>query len=54
MKDDLRNNLVSKVIEELNGRQRLGGFNKYQIRDIFQGVVYEMMNVISVERVGEG
>ena len=36
-KEDLRDEVVSKMIELLNVRKRLGGFNQSQIREIFQG-----------------
>ena len=36
-KEDLRDDVVSKMIELLNVRKRLGGFNQSQIREIFQG-----------------
>ena len=36
-KEDLRDEVVSKMIEELNWRQILGGFNQSKIRDILKG-----------------
>ena len=44
--------MVSKMIEELNGRQILRGFNKSQMMEIFHGFWYEIMNEICGERVG--
>ena len=42
-----------QMIEKLNGRQILGGFNQSQIRDIFQGFKYEITNEIGGEMGGE-
>ena len=41
--------MVSKMIEYLNLREILGGFNKSQMRDIFQGFQYEIMDDIGGE-----
>ena len=38
------------MIEELNGRQILGGFNQIQIRQILQWFKYEINNVIGGDR----
>ena len=37
-KEYLRDDVVSKVIEDLNGIYILGGFNQNQIRYIFLGI----------------
>ena len=42
--------MVSKMIDELNGRHILGGLNHNQIREIFQGFQYEIMSEIDGER----
>ena len=47
--EDLRYVVVSKMIEYLNLREILGGFNKSQMRDIFQGFQYEIMDDIGGE-----
>ena len=36
-KEDLRDDMVSKIIQDLYGRHRLGGFNKNQIGDLLPG-----------------
>ena len=41
-----------QIIEELDGRQILGGFNQSQIREIFQGFKYEIMNYIAGDKGG--
>ena len=43
-----------QMIEKLNGRQILGGFNQSQIREIFQGFKYEITNEIGGEMGGGG
>ena len=41
MKEALRDDLVLKMIEELDGIQKLGGFDQGQIRDIFRGLIWD-------------
>ena len=53
-RDDLGYYVVSKIIEGFNVRQRLGRFNQNQVREIFQGFRYEIMNYIGGERGIEG
>ena len=45
-KDTLRDDVVSKMIEESNVGHILGGFNQSQIRKCFQGVLYDIINEI--------
>ena len=40
----LKDGVVSKMTEEFVGRQILGGFNQYQMRDILQGFRDNIMN----------
>ena len=53
-KEALRDNVVSIIIVDLNGRQKLSGFNQNQIMEIFQGFWYEIMNNIDGNRGGVG
>ena len=39
-----------QIIEGLNGRQILGGFNQSQIRELLQGFKYEIMNEVGGDR----
>ena len=43
-----------QMIEELNGRHILGGFNQSQVRELFQGFKNEIMNDIGGDRGGVG
>ena len=36
--------MVSKMIDDLYRGDKLGGFNQNQMRDIFQGFIFEIMN----------
>ena len=36
-KEALRDDMVSKIIQDLYGRHRLGGFDHYKIGDILPG-----------------
>ena len=42
----LSDSVVSKMIQDLDGRQRLDGFNQNRIRYLLQGFQYEIMNEI--------
>ena len=49
-KEALRYDVVSQMIEYLGGRQILSGFNNNQMREIFQGLKFEIMNDIGGKR----
>ena len=42
--------MVSKIIKDLDMMGVLGGFNQNQVRDIFQGFFYDVMDAIGGER----
>ena len=42
-KEDLRDSMVSKMIEDFNCRQILGGLNYIKIRELLQGFRYEII-----------
>ena len=46
VKEYLSNCGFSIMIEDLGWRKRLGGFNRNQMRGVFQGFRYEIMNYI--------
>ena len=47
-KEAFRVGVVSKLIDKLNGRYRLGGFNQNQMREILQGVLDEIFNDVGI------
>ena len=50
----MRDGVVSTMILELNERQRLGGFNQNQVKEIFHEFRYEILDYIGGRMGGGG
>ena len=50
--EDMRDDVVKKIVEELDRSQTVGGFNHNQMKDILQGLRENITNDIDGNRGG--